>query len=328
MGNCPEGKIRNPKTGRCVKANGAIGKKLLANQPQQPLSGFDKETEIKYSIYEIQGYGFKYKHMDVPDGKLLVKQHITKIMTNKIDNIWFKDMDKYLRSLTTYDVMTLYGYTNHSQSWINAYLNDRFMTRKQLKKFTTLFSSMRYFPWYVQMHKLISKAVATRNMMIDINGKRMRVNEWIATCSKLSKSDAYDKIMKIIPYMKDEFLGEVCKLVASDLTRIIKGAPPLNKDLVVYRGEPGEMDKEETKGYISCTLNRDVAQRYMRKNTCCMKRIVIPAGTRCLFLEGVSAFPKDFEILLDKNTKMSVTKVHEITHLKKGMTMVDVVVIS
>ena len=27
---CPNGKICNPKTGRCVKTKGAVGKKLLA----------------------------------------------------------------------------------------------------------------------------------------------------------------------------------------------------------------------------------------------------------------------------------------------------------
>jgi hypothetical protein len=30
VGECPPGKVRNPKTGRCVKDTGAVGKKLKA----------------------------------------------------------------------------------------------------------------------------------------------------------------------------------------------------------------------------------------------------------------------------------------------------------
>ena len=68
---------------------------------------------------------------------------------NTVDKSWMREQDAYLRSLSTYDLLTLYGYTNHSQSWINAYLNDRFMSRNRLKSFTKSLSRLRYFPWYV-----------------------------------------------------------------------------------------------------------------------------------------------------------------------------------
>ena len=46
---CPEGKIRNPSTGRCVKKDGAIGKKILASE--QPKRSVEKpKTPRKPSV--------------------------------------------------------------------------------------------------------------------------------------------------------------------------------------------------------------------------------------------------------------------------------------
>lgn len=36
MPKCPKGKLVNPKTGRCVKRDGVLGKKILAERKNSP----------------------------------------------------------------------------------------------------------------------------------------------------------------------------------------------------------------------------------------------------------------------------------------------------
>ena len=64
--HCPEGKVLNPETGRCVKVTGVIGKKIMmrSSSPAPVAMApniLDHETMIDYSVFEMQGYHFNPK---------------------------------------------------------------------------------------------------------------------------------------------------------------------------------------------------------------------------------------------------------------------------
>jgi hypothetical protein len=49
--DCPPGKIRNPKTGRCVKIDGAIGRSLLSQSPKSQVSKVSEKSAPSSGMY-------------------------------------------------------------------------------------------------------------------------------------------------------------------------------------------------------------------------------------------------------------------------------------
>lgn len=105
-------------------------------------------------------------------------------------------------------------------------------------------------------------------------------------------------------------------------------APPLTKDLVVYRGlhfhfseNPknkmimGNAYKGRYKGYLSTSLNKGVAYDFAKREDqdCIIMKIHIKKGTRVLFLHNHSVTRSEYEVLLPRNSIL------EIYSIKKDM---------
>ena len=109
-------------------------------------------------------------------------------------------------------------------------------------------------------------------------------------------------------------------------------APPLTKDLVVYRGLHfpisdaedvprrlptimGNAYKGRYQGYLSTSLNRGVAYDFAKREyqDCIIMKIHIKKGTRVLFLHVHSVTRSEYEVLLPRNSIL------EIYSIKKDM---------
>lgn len=103
-------------------------------------------------------------------------------------------------------------------------------------------------------------------------------------------------------YVADKFAFR-----ASVLDHVVLNAPPLGP-MKLYRGFcPFDGARMYAVGDVitqtaptSTTYDRSLAMEFMRKNTCCLLEITVPAGSRGLCLESVSKFPREQEVLLPR----------------------------
>jgi hypothetical protein len=101
----------------------------------------------------------------------------------------------------------------------------------------------------------------------------------------------------------------------------INSAPRLKSPLIVFRGINTEnvFDtkrnrhipllgyKGKHKGFMSTSLSRSVSKGF-GYNKCCMFIILIKEGTKVLYLENISDKPDEQEILLPRNSVLSIVK--------------------
>jgi hypothetical protein len=108
--------------------------------------------------------------------------------------------------------------------------------------------------------------------------------------------------------LKPIFWMKAIEMFTNDLNRIIKNSPPLRKKLVVFRGVKtdyyltGSKNKfYKNQGFVSTSLSYRLSRNFAG-GKCCLKRIVLLPGTKCLFISGLSRFPNEIEILLPTNS--------------------------
>lgn len=107
----------------------------------------------------------------------------------------------------------------------------------------------------------------------------------------------------------DKFWIEVINLYKDDLNSIINNSPELTQPLIVYRGLNQDFiskAKKETlykiEGFVSTTVNIGNAYGFTNSFDCCLQRIILLPGCKCLFLSGISNFMAEREFLLSSNT--------------------------
>ena len=70
MPKCPKGKVVNPKTGRCVKRDGALGKKILASKAKTPTRKVSVK-KAKTPTRKVSGAQKKFKfYVMLDDGDM------------------------------------------------------------------------------------------------------------------------------------------------------------------------------------------------------------------------------------------------------------------
>ena len=137
----------------------------------------------------------------------------------------------------------------------------------------------------------ISKKVTVKNVLLSDKPKLYAIKR----CGK---------------YIKIGFWRRVVREYVRDIDRIIKDAPPLPRNLYVFRGinqpyhQTGSMHgRFDNHGFLSTSLNPDAAAFYRDSKGCCILHILLPKHTRALVLFPVSYFPWEAEILLPEGTQ-------------------------
>jgi hypothetical protein len=109
----------------------------------------------------------------------------------------------------------------------------------------------------------------------------------------------------------------------------LDSAPPLTKDLVVYRGLHFHISENPTKnkiimgnaykglykGYLSTSINKEIAYEFGKREyqECIIMKIHIKKGTRVLFLNLHSATRNENEVLLPRNTVLEIYSIKKDT---------------
>lgn len=109
------------------------------------------------------------------------------------------------------------------------------------------------------------------------------------------------------------------------LDRLFKRVPPLQKNIIVYRGVMFEDNVPfdfTDKGYVSTSVNKKIASEMRDKAPCCTFKINIPSGSHVLPIMHCSEFNDEMEVLLSRNSefklkgnKSDVVELQYIEHL-------------
>lgn len=229
------------------------------------------------------------------------------------DGEWMKECDEYIRGLSNYDMFTLAGYTNHSHWYINAFLSGT-MTEGSLQKrlLSTEQHKNWYFPFYMQARSILGEVDV--DMEVTVGNRTKRLSYWLSRIEKEPMSDGYMVFIHIMQHIPWSFWVKAMGLFKDDLKRIVAGAPPTKKKMVVYRGVKDDYfarPEDVKRGYhtsdtfLSTTLSPRYANLF-RWDRCCFKRITILPGSRVLFMSGASFFKLDFQVLINAGSKFYI----------------------
>ena len=99
-------------------------------------------------------------------------------------------------------------------------------------------------------------------------------------------------INKSLRKKNKEKIGEIMKLDKAFLN-----APPLTHPMTVYRGIRGIEELRDDNGFSSCSLHKIVSVCFGGGK---VFEILLPIGTRVLFVKPISLFPGEDEVLVDR----------------------------
>lgn len=259
---------------------------------------------------------------------------------NIVDTHWFKSVNEYIKALPAPDILTLIGYTFHGDVWANSYARGKFDQSKFLSGITHLYDYWisSYMPLFFQALQVLESTKDPKTIINSDEGvyfverqlgnvnmeapllKSSTVLEVIATITNknlnIANSSKYLAMGQIAKHFTIDFWFKCIELYCKDLNRIIRQAPPLKQKMVVFRGVKDDYYLKGSKkslytnqGFISTSIYYNKAANFAayvkntnKYNMCCLKRITLLPGTRCIFLSGLSKFPEEFEILLPSDS--------------------------
>lgn len=120
--------------------------------------------------------------------------------------------------------------------------------------------------------------------------------------------------------------------IISNIDIAFKNAPPLKEDIILFRGLnlPEIIDKRRNKnmplmgykgtykGFLSTSLQKFNTEMFKSK-TCCTFEINIPKNTKCLFIELISNVPTEQEVLIQRNSIISIVSFNENNIIKSEL---------
>jgi len=114
----------------------------------------------------------------------------------------------------------------------------------------------------------------------------------------------------------EKLIVDATVLYTQVINNIICNAPPLPKDALVFRGVSNSLfysldDKTTFQNvhFMSSTYDLSKARRFtIMPTTCCMKYILLPKGTRCLWLDCITGSPGEHEILLPTDNTFKIVE--------------------
>jgi hypothetical protein len=112
-------------------------------------------------------------------------------------------------------------------------------------------------------------------------------------------------------------------IIISNIDKAFEHSPKLTEDIIVYRGlnMPFIKDtrrntqlilgqyKGKYKGFISTSADKSSTEMFTYDNKtpkCCIFKITVPKGKKCLFLRSISNFEAEEEILLPRDSVISI----------------------
>jgi len=219
-------------------------------------------------------------------------------MSDIIDTKWLVAQDKYIRSLSSRQLFTMYGYSYNGDSWAHAYLDGRFT----MSHFRTGLNTLggQYFAFFFQARDFYK--INTGDIDKDYKEVLARV-----------KTESDEKNIK---YIMNMFINE--------LNEIIRKAPSVTRTFIVFRGQKDDRymsgmvgNTYTTERFCSASVDGHVSKdRFSGGHT--LQRITLLKGSKCLLMFGATKFEDELEILLPRGSTYQIVK--KRTNVKSNTT--------
>jgi hypothetical protein len=235
-----------------------------------------KPDKIGYHMITIKGFQKNptikriFEHGKV-EGDHLKEESllVPKIVHSEfIYNHFIQQQRNYINSLPLLDQLTIMGYTHHGDVLINNYINGTFN-----------FESM------------------------EINSKKWKSKIFPFT-SQLMQLFGYTEYDQILSQMlTNQQWYSVFDLFIKDLQRIIEKSPPIEHNMIVFRGLSQEFSlrTKQTTQFNSTTLDLNTALDFINYD-CCLLQITILKGSHVLYINSVSNYPEQ-EVIINIGSK-------------------------
>jgi hypothetical protein len=254
---------------------------------------------------------------------------------------WFKKQQEYITNLPLRLLYTLRGYTYVGDVLANNTLRGSLDTSK-IHEIGHEFASNKqhYLPVFFQVDECLLNAKSYNDVFKSSKDKNVRLlnlpgggklphkkscGDWFVFYKeqqhKLKNSEKYVIIISLWEHMLIEFIQKTIDMFIVDMKNIFKNAPPLTKEMTVYRGVKDDFYLKGAKngiyknnGFISTAIDVNVAEMFRNGEDkirsdlgCCLKRITLVPGTRVVTLMPVSPFGEK-EILLNDGSLYLIKK--------------------
>ena len=225
------------------------------------------------------------------------------INENNVDNManiqeFINKNDAYLKSLKNDEIKTLQYYTYRGDIFLNGYItsskfniSDNIIHTEKSGKHMFYSNNLKDYLFKIQMLKLFKD---DDEIISKIEDKTLMNND----------------------FNNDDYI-EILKLYISDLKKIFKKAPILEKELYVYRGIEinyiynsiidDNIDSYINNYFLSTSLFINKAYKYTKKENRIICRFKINIGTPIIFVEGISLAKGDMEVLIPNKTTITLS---------------------
>jgi predicted Ser/Thr protein kinase len=291
--------------------HGAMGWRSSLDKPK--FTFFTRQVKIKYTQYLAhQQLLFLY-------GKN-VNSFENVRMSDIIDTKWLVAQDKYIRSLSSRQLFTMYGYSFKGDSWAHSHLGNYF----DINRFKTDLSSLghQYFAFFFQARDFYK-----------INSGKID-NDYNLTLDRVKTETDVNNLKAIM------------NIFINELNEIIRNAPAVTRTFIVFRGQADDKyltgvtgNLYTTERFCSTSVDGDVSrEQFSHGHT--LQRITLLKGSKCLLMFGSTKFANELEILLPRGSTYQIVKkrtnvvsdpstnfIHPSVNPKKVKNLVDIVLI-
>lgn len=259
--------------------HGAMGWRSSLAKPK--FTFFTRQVKVKYTQYLAhQQLLFLY-------GKN-VNSFENVRMSDIIDTKWLVAQDKYIRTLSSRQLFTMYGYSFKGDSWAHSHLGNYF----DINRFKTDLGNLghQYFAFFFQARDFYK--INSGNIDNDYNLTLDRVK---------TESDVNN-------------LKAIMNIFINELNEIIRNAPAVTRTFIVFRGQGDDKyltgvtgNLYTTERFCSTSVDGDVSrEQFSGGHT--LQRITLLKGSKCLLMFGETKFANELEILLPRGSTYQIVK--------------------
>lgn len=258
-------------------------------------AGWRKSLEKPHFVYNTRKVTLKYTQYLAHKQLLFVYgKNVNSFenvrMSDIIDTKWLVAQDKYIRSLSTRQIFTMYGYSFNGDSWAHAYLDGRFDFPK-FKAGVPGPTANNYFAFFFQARDYYKINTG------DVNKDYKAVIDRVTT----------EKDVRNIENIMNMFINE--------LNEIIRKAPAVTRTFIVFRGQSDDKYMSGMIGntytaerFCSTSVDGTVSKDRFSGGGHTLQRITVLRGSKCLLMFGATKFDDELEILLPRGSTYQIVK--------------------
>lgn len=227
-----------------------------------------------------------------------------------IDRDWIISSNNYILNLSLEDKFTVYGYTHNGDVIVNMILRNNEKDIRDYILNPERITDRRYQPLFFHLRKVLStKDYGIKDNVLDM----MLSDDFFVSYKALCKNQTFKEMIPEEAYI------DAAKMFLEELLRIVNNSPPIQQKTVVYRGSRtlyySTTNRKTFKNntFMSTSYGIWGARSFAdtRNKKCCMKRIILNPGTKALFMDCITQYESETEILLPPDNEFKIIS-HEI----------------